>query len=189
DTLWIRSADRALGPDAVGWARPTRPRSASTIPRQEADRMSQQPAAVAETLRTYAQWYPGTIGEEDYGTAQATASLADLLARAERVGADLHDPTPDLLGFLARDLARDGVVDDDYARAMAVISTWLLYLRQQRLWFRSERVVQWCWSALAGISTPPMGLTTLGSAIDDKIAELIALPRDPVRTRAVGLAR
>src|SRR5690606_42136497 len=67
--------------------------------------------------------------------AAAAGALADLFRRAGRGGADLHDPSAELLRWLTRDLARaPDVTDEAYDAAILTLPRYLRLLRAHRPW-------------------------------------------------------
>ncbi|WP_420114996.1 IS1096 element passenger TnpR family protein [Pseudactinotalea sp.] len=117
------------------------------------------------------------------------AALADLFARARRGDADLHDPTPALLSWLIRDLARDDTVAaEDYEHAVATLAHYLVFLRAHQLWRRSERAVQECWDVIGwAAAQQPLGLTTLGGLVDETIADQLRTRPSPTELVTRGV--
>lgn len=124
------------------------------------------------TVAQFEAWLAASEEELPFDPASGARHLADLFASAERGGADLHDPTGELILWLSRDLARDdGPPSEEYTERLAVLPWYLLFLRSHELWRRSERAVQECWEAIDIAAQRPLGLTTLGSVVDGVLAD------------------
>lgn len=108
--------------------------------------------------------------------ATAASALHELFERSERGGADLHDPSAELIRWLTRGLARDEDDLDRYDVALMTLTRYLAFLRRHGLWRRSERAVQDCWQAISSATRQPMGLPTLGPIADRVLAERLARP-------------
>lgn len=153
----------------------------------------QQPRTAAGTVAEYEAWY--AAGEDLDGAdateaAEAAAALADLFARAERGGADLHDPDAELLRWLTRDLARDDDLDgDDYDVRIRALTRYLLFLRRNRRWRRSERAIRECWEVFDWATQSPFGLETLGSTVDETVAAVLADVPTPGEVLAAAFER
>src|SRR5690606_30432983 len=70
-------------------------------------------ARVEGTVAEVEAWWHTLDEGNPLPAAAAAGALADLFRRAGRVGADLHDPSAELLRWLTRDLARDPDVTDE----------------------------------------------------------------------------
>lgn len=149
-----------------------------------------QERTIEGTVAQFEAWLAASEEGQDLDPAAAAGALADLFVRAERGGADMHDPTAELVLWLARDLARDESAGQDaYEAGISVLPHYMLFLRRHRLWRRSENAVQRCWEAISIASQSPLGLTTLGETFDTVVADRRQRQHAPDEVLAVGLDR
>lgn len=135
------------------------------------------------TVEEFTAWHAAN-DKRPKPEAAATA-LADLFARARRGGGDLHDPTPELLRWLVRELARDPATDHELA--ILTLRAYLAFLSATRRWRRSEHVVRACWAVLDHARRRPRGLRSLGD-LDQPLADRLACPTSDAQLLAAGLA-
>src|SRR5690606_38863063 len=137
-------------------------------------------ARVEGTVAEVEAWWHTLDEGNPLPAAAAAGALADLFRRAGRVGADLHDPSAELLRWLTRDLARDpDVTDEAYDAAILTLPRYLQFLRAHRLWRRSEHAVRACWDVLTWARHRPLGLSSLGEDADAVVGGLLAGPPSP----------
>ena len=149
-----------------------------------------QERTIEATVAEFEAWYSSDVEDKPLETATAAGVLRDLFARAQRGAADLHDPDGELIGWLARDLARDDdAAEDAYLQARLLLPIYLLFLRARDRWRRSEHAVQLAWEELGVTAQRPLGLTTLGNFFDGIIAAALAQQPDPTHVLAVGVER
>lgn len=142
--------------------------------------MTDDDARVEGTVAEVEAWWHTLDEGNPLPAAAAAGALADLFRRAGRVGADLHDPSAELLRWLTRDLARDpDVTDEAYDAAILTLPRYLQFLRAHRLWRRSEHAVRACWDVLTWARHRPLGLSSLGEDADAVVGGLLAGPPSP----------
>ncbi|PWD51119.1 hypothetical protein C8046_11150 [Serinibacter arcticus] len=106
---------------------------------------------------------------------RAAEVLRDLLTRSDRAGADLRDPTPELVRWVLRDVSgEEAVSDEDYDAAVTVLAQWLLFLRRDLGWRRSERNVDLCWDLVQRYTTRPIPLGAVARIVDSTLATVLA---------------
>lgn len=142
--------------------------------------MTDAVGTIEQTVAEVQAWWARREDDHPIDAVTAGPILTDLFERSARVGADLRDPTPELLRWLIRDLARDDdLTSDDYAAAALTLPRYLLFLRDAGRWRRSERAVQDCWDVLGWASRRPLGIRTIGETIDATIAQQLTESPDP----------
>lgn len=140
----------------------------------------QDERTIGGTVAQFEAWL--SAGAMEAGTddgpdpATAARTLHELFERSERGGADLHDPTAELIRWLTRGLARDEDDLDRYDVALMTLTRYLAFVRRHGLWRRSERAVQDCWQAVSWGTRQPLGLPTLGETADGVLADRLGRP-------------